>query len=192
MREIEDGKLRLSSHSEGDRESTRLHLTEIKPYVEATVTVKSDSWINSGATGRARIDGNFYNDTYQPFEYNGYEGDVFAQVYIDYENGTLEAKCYAERVMNADWTDWQQLFFQKFTVPIILDRPYTLSIRFTGTRFIFTCKDTVTEMEESIGYQITTPTYEPYNNFREFVSRVYGNGSRGYMAAEFDDVYVGE
>ncbi len=193
VRKIKDGKLHLTAHSGGERESTRLHFAEFKPFVEATVDVKSDSWINSGAKGRARIDGFFYNDTYQPSEYNGDEGNVWAQVYIDYhDDGTLEAKCYAERVMNADWSQWQQIFFQVFTTPIILDRPYILSILFTGTKFVFTCKDTVTEMEESIEYQITTPTYQRSRDSGELVSRVYGNGSSGYMAVEFDDVYVGE
>jgi len=193
VREIKDGRLRLAAHSDGDTENTRLHFAEFKPYVEATITVKSDSRINSGAKGRVRIDGFFYNDTYHPSEYSGNEGNVWAQVYIDYyDSGTLEAKCYAERVMNPDWSQWQEIFYQRFTTPIILDRPYTLSILFTGTKFIFTCKDTVTEMEESIESQITTPAYQPSVNSSELVSRLYGNGSSGYMAVEFDDVYVGE
>lgn len=191
VREIEDGKLRLTAHSKQNTESTSLYFAGFQPYLEATVTVKSDSWINSGAKGRTRIDGFFYNDTYQPSQYNGREGDVWAQVYIDYyDNGTIEAKCFAERVMDANNTQQQQLFFQVFTIPIIFDRPYTLSLRFTGTKFIFTCTDTVTETEESIEYQITTPAYEPSTNSLRLLSRVYGYGFSGYMAVEFDDVYV--
>jgi hypothetical protein len=191
VREIEDGKLRLTAHSKQNTESTSLHFAGFQPYVEATVTVKSDSWINSGAKGRTRIDGFFYNDTYQPSQYNGREGDVWAQVYIDYyDNGTIEAKCFAERVMDANNTQQQQLFFQVFTIPIIFDRPYTISLRFTGTKFIFTCTDTVTAVEESIEYQITTPAYEASTNSLRLLSRVYGYGSSGYMAVEFDDVYV--
>jgi hypothetical protein len=52
--------------------------------------------------------------------------------------------------------------------------------------------DIVTKMEESIEYQITTPAYQPSRNSSELVSRAYENGSGGYMALEFDDVYVGE
>ena len=193
VREIQDGKLRLTAHSKQntETESTSLNFSRLQSYIEATVTVKSTSWINSGAKGRTRIDGFFYNDTYQPSQYNGREGDVWAQVYIDYyDNGTIEAKCFAERVMDANNTQQQQLFFQVFTIPIIFDRPYTLSLRFTGTKFIFTCTDTVTETEESIEYQITTPAYEPSTNSLRLLSRVYGYGFSGYMAVEFDDVYV--
>jgi hypothetical protein len=191
VREIENGKLRLIANSDGDRETSRIEFVGINPYTEATVTVKSESWINSAAKGRTRIDGFFYNDTYGPGSYNGYEGNVWAQVYIDYyDDGTLEAKCYAERVMDADNTSWQELFFQSFPMSIMVDRPYTLSIHFTGTKLIFTCKDTVTGGKVFTEYQITTPANEPYNNFRSLLSRVYGEGSSGYMAVEFDDVYV--
>lgn len=193
VREIKDGKLRLTAHSGGEIESTRLHFAELKSYLEATVTVKNDSWINSGASGQTRIAGDFYNDTYQPSQYNGYEGNVWAQVYIVYyDNDTLEAKCWIERATDAYWKDYQKLFGQQFTMQIVLERQYTLSLKFTGTKFIFTCRDTVTETEESIQYEITTPVYEPYNQSRELLSRVFGNGSSGYMAAQFDDVYDGE
>lgn len=196
VREIEAGKLRLAVYSDGDKLSMRSYFAGINPYTEAsyteaTVTVKSESWINTGAQGCTRIDGYFYNDTYGPGSYNGYEGNVWAQVYIDYyDDVTLEAKCYADRVMDADDTSWQELFDQSFVLPIIVDRPYTLSIHFTGTKLIFTCKDTVTGMKEFAEYQISTPANEPYNNYRGLTSRVYGNGYSGYMAVEFDDVYV--
>lgn len=130
VREIENGKLRLIANSDGDRETSRIEFVGINPYTEATVTVKSESWINSAAKGRTRIDGFFYNDTYGPGSYNGYEGNVWAQVYIDYyDDGTLEAKCYAERVMDADNTSWQELFSQSFPMSIMVDRPYMLTTR---------------------------------------------------------------
>ena len=66
VREIESGKLRLTAHSNENRETTHISFAHIKQYMEATVTIKNESWFNAGAYGRTRIDGNFYNDTYGP------------------------------------------------------------------------------------------------------------------------------
>ena len=121
----------------------------------------------------------------------GYEGDVWAHVYIDYyDDGTLEAKCYAERILDADGNTTEKLLSGKFDLPILPGQPYTFSIRFTGTKFIFTCKDTETGQEEVLEHDIITSVFEPYDNDKSILSRVYGNGSSGYMAVEIDNVYV--
>ncbi len=65
-RVIENGKVRLVSHSTGDRDTTNLNFSEIWPYTEATVTIKSGSRLEPGDRGIARMDGYFYNDTYGP------------------------------------------------------------------------------------------------------------------------------
>jgi hypothetical protein len=39
-------------------------------------------------------------------------------------------------------------------------------------------------------YEISTSVYEPYENSLGLLSRVYGNSTGGYMAVEFDDVYM--
>ena len=87
-------------------------------------------------------------------------------------------------------TIFEDLLWHQFNVPILVDRAYTLSIYFTGTKFIFTCKDTVTGQEEVLEHDIITPAYEAYDSYIEFMSRVYGNGSSGYMSVEIDDVYI--
>ena len=59
--------------------------------------------------------------------------------------------------------------------------------------FFFRCMDNVTMEEEVYAYEITTPTYPPYGEYRGIRSRVYEwGGGGGYMAAEFDDVYLVE
>ena len=65
-REIKNGKLRLVSHSTGEKDTTRLNFSDISPYTEVTVKINGNSMINAGDRGIARIDGYFYNDTYGP------------------------------------------------------------------------------------------------------------------------------
>ena len=77
-------------------------------------------------------------------------------------------------------------------MPIILDRAYRFSIHFTGTKLYFSCQDTVTGKEDILSYEIpkATAVYEPYEEHMSLRSRVYGDATGGYMAVEFDDVYV--
>lgn len=189
--EVMDGKLRLTSHSIGDRANARIGFKEISPYTEATVTIKNKSQLEPGDRGIARIDGYFYNDTYEPGSYNGYEGNVWVGFYLNYDSdGTLKAVCSGDRTLDATDTSWENLFYKEFHVPIIFDRGYKLSIHFDGSAFRFSCQDTVTGREDLYMYRINTPVYEPYNKYMNLLSRVYGNAAGGYMAVEFDNVYV--
>ena len=193
-REIENGKVRLVSHSTGDRDTTRLNFAEISPYTEVTVKINSSSMIDPGDRGIARIDGYFYNDTYGPgsgSDYNGYEGNVWVGFYLNYySDGTLKAACSGDRILDAADTQSDNLFYREFNLPIILDRDYKLSIQFTGSNLRFIIKDTVTGRMDVFGYEISTSVYEPYDEYMSLCSRVYGNSTGGYMAVEFDDVYI--
>jgi len=190
-REIGNGKLLLSTLSAGDRQNTRLNFAQVSPYTEATVTIKSSSMIESGDRGIARIDGYFYNDTYGPGDHIDYIGNVWAGMWINYSgDGTLTAQCSGSKTLDAAETQWEDLFNRTFNLPIIVDRAYKMSIHFTGSRLRFIIKDTVTGRMDVAGYDITTPTYEPYDEFMSILSRVYGNSTGGYMVAEVDDVYV--
>ncbi len=105
-------------------------------------------------------------------------------------DGTLKAKCSGDRTLDAGDTQWEDLFYKEFHVPIIFDRAYRLSIHFDGSELRFSCQDTVTGREDIFRYEITTAVYEPYEEYMTLLSRVYGNAAGGYMAVEFDDVYV--
>ena len=191
VREIENGKVRLMSHSTGERENALIGFSEISPYVEATVKIKNNSMIDPGDRGIARISGYFYNDTYGPGDHNEYEGNVWAAININYYgDGTLNAECTGLRTLDAADTQWDNLFYRKFNLPIILDRTYKLSMRFTGSKLFFTCKDTVTGRIDFYAYEISTPIYESYNQSMSLRSRVYGDSTGGKMVVEFDDVYV--
>lgn len=193
VREIEDGTLWLTAHGSGARERTRLHFTRLPPCIAATIKIKSRSYIESGSKGRILLRGNFYNDTHGPGSgqtYEGYTGDVFAQVglYLN-DDDTLDAYCYAERALDANWNQAQQLIWQAFSMAIVKDRAYHISLCVTEEKILFACKDLVTEDQETIEYAIQTNTYFPYDLFREMESRV-DSGGAGYLAAEITDVYA--
>jgi hypothetical protein len=198
-RKIENGQLLLTVHSIGEKETTKIEIAKPAPFVEATVAINNESWIGDGARGIVRLGGIFYNTTWDINEddsYHGYINNVWTAVYIEYfGDGTLSAKCYAEKILDWGWNQWQELFRHQFSLPIVLGRPYTISIHLaeTGTELIFTCKDTVTETEDSFSYKINSGVSWPcHNNFIDMESRVYGNGSGGYMAIEVDDVYISD
>jgi hypothetical protein len=191
VREINNGRVRLSSHSTGDRQNARLNFAEIWPYIEATVRIDISSTIDPGDRGIARLEGYFYNDTYGPGTYNGYEGNVWVAIYLNYYgDGTLSAACYGEKTLDAGNTQFQELFYRKFNLPIELDRDYKLSIQLADNILFFICKDMVTERMDVYGYEISTSINQPFDESRSLLSRVYGDNSGGYMTAEFDDVYV--
>ncbi len=193
IREIVNDKVRLASSSRGPRETTRLFFKEIKPYIKTDLTVSNDSWVAPGSLGRARIGDYFYNDTYGPgsgLPYNDHEGETFFRIYIDQVNaGPLRAACGAFRTDTPNDTAWTTLFDYTFPIPIVPDRAYTISIHFLNPQVIFTCKDTVTQVEETFEYMIPTPTYPSSQTYRQLSSRVWGTGT---MDATFDNVYVAD
>ncbi|MGV7223412.1 MAG: hypothetical protein ACQ9MH_18015 [Nitrospinales bacterium] len=193
-REIENGKLRLVSHSTGEKDTTRLNFSDISPYTEVTVKINGNSMIDAGDRGIARIDGYFYNDTYGPgsgSDYNGYEGNVWVGFYLNYYgDGTLKAACSGDRSVDAADTLQDNLFYRELNLPIVLNRNYKLSIQFTGSNLFFICKDTVTGRMDMFGYNIGTSVYEPYEKSLSLTSRVYGNSTGRYLAVEFDDIYI--
>lgn len=191
VKETLNGKLRLGAHSTGSRQDARIGFTTIHPFTEATVRVKGNSSIDPGERGIARIGGYFYNDTYGPGSYNKYEGNIWSGIWINYfGDGTLKAACSADKILNAEDTLSENLFYREFNVPIILDRDYKLSIQFTGSNLRFIIKDTVTGRMDVLGYEVKTAVYEPYEKYIALRSRVYGDSTGGYMDIEFDDVNV--
>jgi len=195
VREINvvDEKLRLNVQADGERRDASMYpIDQTTAYLEAKVTVESGSQVSLGATGIARIAGEYYNDSRGPGSgqaYNGYEGDVWVDNRITLDDaGTLKARCHASRFDTFDdWGPSTTLFDQDFTTPIAFDTEYTLSIEFTGSKLIFKCNG------EEYQYDIATPTYPPHEGqHRQLKSRVYADpGESGYMKATFDDVYTG-
>jgi hypothetical protein len=189
VRELSGGKLRMNVLAKDSDYTIGNSLKDNPAYLEAKVTVKSGSWVSAGTHGIAGIVGGYYNDTRGPDsgdEYYGYEGNVAAQNWIEFDhNNNLKAGSAVIRCDDANRSTWTRLFSQEFSTPISFDTPYTLSIEFTGSEFIFKCND------ETTSYQVTTATYEPYDKDRSLESKVDADpGESGYMKADFDDVYT--
>ncbi|MBI9085331.1 MAG: hypothetical protein JEZ11_17180, partial [Desulfobacterales bacterium] len=191
-----DTKVRQAVFSAGSQETSSLAVTQQSPWIEAEVTVGSDSAIQVDTFGRARIDGYFYNDTFGPGSpnggYQGVQGDVWAQVKIDRQpDGSLSAGYYAERAQDPDGNTYLWFFDGNFAMPIVEDRPYRLTLGVTGTHLVFGCEDTVTNQKQTVLYDIATGVYPPVQPYKNLTTRVYEGPTGGYMAVDFDDVYLG-
>ena len=185
-------KLRLNIQASGEDRQVKAPLKNSNtPYLEANVSVSNSSVLSGGAFGRARICGYFYNESRGPgsgYDYNGREGDVFAQVALElYEDSGLKlgAICRADR-SNADGSVYTEVLATTVLFTnLSFNTEYTLSIKFTDTSLIFRCNG------EIYTHNITTPVYEPSAYGRVLSSRIYSGASgSGYLKAYFDDVYI--
>ena len=190
VREASNGYLRANVPGAGSTRTVNTYLTEKDaPYIEAKVLIDSGSQLSTGAHGVGRIQGYYYNESRgsgSGQSHNKYEGDVFVQVRLRYNSDvTLSANAYVDRSNDENKSDWTNLFSHNFSVPIVLDTYYTLSIRFEGKKLIFGCNG------ETVEYNITTPTSPAYGQHRLLRSRVYlDSGETGYIKVRFDDVYI--
>jgi hypothetical protein len=191
VREISAGKLRLNVQA--DEALGRAYVEPIyqtTPYLEAKVLVETGSEV-SGAIGRARVRGFYYNDSRGPGsgqDYNGRVGDVFGYTAIRLDDGSpLSAMALILRCEDADCSTSAVVDSYAFATPISFDQEHTFSNEFTGSSLIFTCD------AETYTYDIATPTYPPsMGQERRLESWVSPDpGGSGYMKATFDDVYTG-
>jgi hypothetical protein len=190
VREVSNGSLRASIQGIDSMSQVSTFLSESDTsYVEAKVRIESGSQLSPGASGIARIQGFYYNDSRGPGSgqnYNKNEDDVFVQVRLELDdNGNLKARAWVDKSEDANQTIWTTLFEQYFTTPIQFNTDYVLSIEYTDSQLIFKCND------ETHSYAITTPEYSPFGEHRALRSRVYLDpGESGYLKAKFDDVYI--
>jgi hypothetical protein len=204
-REVVGGKLALDVSSDNimpsDRRDTTLHIKARNPiYVEAKVMVSSDSVLDSGLEGRARLSGYFYNErrdggaTAQA--YNGSDGDVWGRVGLRLSDGVLTASAYLESHL-VDYAFDKELLYQAFTKQLAVGTEYLLSIQRDGSKLIFSLDD------EKIEYTITSEAYPPSTGldgasggYRRFKSRINGTqtssvtGAKGIFKVLIDDVFV--
>ena len=190
---IDDGKLCLSLRAFGQKTTTQIKPQEtLTTFYSAKVTVKSDSYVESGATGAAILSGYFYNENRGPGsgqEYNGVEGNVWLDIRIALnENNTLRVEGSASRTLDADGNLEDIFFEENFITSIAFDTEYTLSIEVAYPKVYFKCDD------EVLSYDLTSPIYlANLANWddRRLMSRIYaGEGQGGYFSATFDDVCI--
>ena len=142
VREVSDGKLRLVIGGSGPDALVGLSPTEpVTSFFGAKVRVESGSRHFGGSSGRARLAGFYYNDSRGPGSgqnYNGYEGDVWAQVLLYFEgNGKIAALAKVVRTEDENDTVWTTLFSQEFATVINFDTEYRLSMEFSNSKFVF-------------------------------------------------------
>lgn len=198
VRSITDaGELRLLSHSFTDQRTVRSVLKERFSYIETKVKFSSQSALEDSKSDtelRARLSGTLYNSSHGPgsgLSYNGAEGDVWAQVAINYsaENG-LTAYATVEEAADANWDSYNTTINDTLNIDIDYDTEYILYIGFTGD-FIAVGIDSVDGTQHAMeGDTIDTPKYLPYAPSMELVARVSVDGGAGLSEVYFDDVQV--
>lgn len=190
--EIANDRLRLNIQGADELSQNTLSLVDFDArYVEAKAQIEGDSTLSTGAMGIFRIQGYYYNESRGPGsgqDYNGYEGDVFAQLRLQMEDdGSLRAVAMVERSDDSNQNTWTSLLYQAFASAISFDTDHIISIEYTDSSLIFTCDG------ETITYDIATEQYTPYGEHRALRSRVYLDpGESGYFKASVDEVYVEE
>jgi len=191
VREIKDGCLRISVRGRGSTQTVDTPLTERDAsYIEAKVMSEDGTRGSSGAHLQARIQGYYYNDIRGPGsgqDYNQHEGDIFVHIGLAGGYHGSEAAAYVYRSSKPDQSEFILLFKHVFSVPVIDDKYYVLSIKFEGNKLIFGCEG------ETAEYNITTPIYKAYGEHRLLRSRIsLTPGEGAYLKIRFDDVYISD
>ena len=178
--------------------TTNLVLRERNPdRIEALISIPSDSELDPGLRGRARLDGYAYNERRdggdKALPYDGCDGDIAVLVQINMKDGGLYATAFAgSETSGCD--DDETLIFETFTKLLAFDTEYLLWIERDGNQLMLGLDDEVYE------HTITTPIYPPSpstaNGFRRLSARIQGTstsdpaGADGVFEMLVDNVYV--
>ena len=183
---------------DGTRASSDLYLKQRNPdRIEARVAISSDSQLEPGLRGRARLNGYAYNERRDggtdALPYDGCDGDVWVQVEIDLKDGGLYATAFAGPETSVCDTE-RSLISETFTRLLQFDTEYLLWIERDGEKLMLGLDDEVYE------HTITTPIYPPSpsagNGFRRLSARIQGTstsdpaGADGVFEMLVDNVYV--
>jgi len=154
---------------------------------QADVTILESS-INNIASATARLEGVFYNDGTSAA---GIIGDVFAMVAIGREtNGGLVGEVIIGRLTNAEGTTWEVLWYETFSVSVVIGHAYTLYLAYDSTANRFTFRVGGEEKIVGLG-DIPARIAEAKAPSRGLTTVVYVENatSSGYVSATFDNVY---
>nr|WP_321401318.1 carboxypeptidase regulatory-like domain-containing protein [uncultured Desulfobacter sp.] len=214
VRVIEGTDAVLLAESKGDKETNNLLFSRKISHAYADMTIEESSFATYGRA-KARLVGYLYNDTYSGLDeydeydgeaYNGEQGVVCAQVFIDLKkdedgNEYLDAAYYMERANEAepeDDEDYTLLAEGSLSgLSLAKGKTYRLGLNFTGTQVIFSCKDLETGDEAGHTYAISTPAYPLQDNYFSVTARGYNydedsSGSVGNrILVKVSQVYTG-
>jgi len=154
---------------------------------QADVTILESS-VTHSASATARLEGSFYNDgTFGA----GIIGEIFAMVSMGREtNGGLVGEAIIGRLTNAEGTTWNILWYQTFSVSVVIGIPYTLFLAYDRTANQFTFR--VDGEEKIVGPDdIPARIAEAKTPSKGLTTVVYVENatSSGYVSATFDKVY---
>ena len=185
---------------QNSKPSTDFILRERNPdRIEALVSISSDSMLEAGLRGRARLNGYAYNELrdggVNALPYDGCDGDVWVQVEIDLKDGVLYATAFSGPETSGCDTE-RTLISETFTKLLAFDTEYLLWIERDGNKLMLGLDDEVYE------HTITTPIYPPSpsagNGFRRLSARIQGTstsnpaGADGVFEMLVDNVYVAD
>jgi hypothetical protein len=178
--------------------ASELVLRERNPYrIEAQVSISSNSVLESGLRGRARLNGYVYNERrdggINALPYFGCDGDVWVEVEINLKNDVLYATAFSGSETSGCDTD-KALISETFTKLLAFDTEYLLWIERDGKNLVLGLDD------EEYRHTITTPIYSPSptanNGFRRLSAGIEGTptsdlaGGDGVFEILVDNVYV--
>lgn len=160
--------------------------------IGATLTLMSSSTINDSTLVRGRLTHFLSNDTYDIENggpANGQEGLIWTQFLIEREGGENRVVVYAERVKDADWSTWDELFWINLG-PINLDQPYALLVEKSGTRVDYRLDGTLVhsfDLATDHAGVLSGNDYVPVGE-TESGLHVRVSGTAGMGVVRFDDV----
>jgi len=180
------------------RSATDLVLRERNPdRIEAEISISSDSMLDAGLRGRARLNGYAYNERrdggVDALPYDGCDGDVYVQVEIDLKDGGLYATAFAGSETPACDTD-ETLISETFTKLLAFDTQYLLWIERDEEDLVLGLDDE--EYQHTITTSIYPPSPSTNNGFRRLSARIQGTstsdpaGADGVFEMLVDNVYV--
>jgi hypothetical protein len=181
---VVNGKLDLIAKSRGT--STQTNSISLKSpdinFLGAKVTLLSSSTQTDTARVRARVRGNWYNDTLDGNAVaNGEEGEIWSNFDIERRSGVLRATVGAWRCADANCDTGTDAFWEILGTTIAMDTAYEISIEKTASSLVY-------RMDGQIVYthDITTQIY-PSKNYYKMVSAQIRDDA-GEAHARFDDI----
>lgn len=132
----------------------------------------------AGGSPAARLGGFFYNDTGNPN--SGSQGDVWAQVALQVSGpGQSPSATWTVVRFNNSQT-FSPIATGSFPIPVNLNQPYNLSIKWDGTKFSFRCDDYWAV------YTPQTQKYAPNTKTKGMETRIGPPGPDAFVSAIFD------
>jgi hypothetical protein len=180
------------------KSSSDLYLRERNPErIEAQVSISSDSMLEAGLRGRARLNGYAYNERRDgggnALAYDGCDGDVWVQVQINLKDGGLYATAFSGPE-TVDCDTERAFISETFTKLLEFDTEYLLWIERHGNQLMLGLDDEV--YEHTITTSIYPPSPSTSNGFRRLSARIQGTstsdpgGADGVFEMLVDNVYV--